>query len=401
MTTRQKYGLIIFIISFIMLVYYSEGLSQCPNGYHSTGIERVINGNFENGNASFTSSYGYRADSAGYKQELWTEGLYSVWTNSNDLHSNWSVCTDKTSGSGKFMIINGATTADVGIWQQNINVSINTIYYFTTWISSVHPTNPAQLQFSVNGVLLGSIFNASTTTCLWQQFYATWNSGSNTNANISIVNKNTTASGNDFGLDNVSFIPCAQDSSLPIELNYFKAALTDKGFVNLSWQTLSEINNDKFIVERSVDAINFHPFDSVKSEGNSIKATNYLITDTYPFSGISFYRLTQIDYDGKIKHVGLVKINNNLKNIKNLMVLQGNSFSELLFKFYSNSKEAYNITVVDIIGNIIKQEKIDISIGYNTYNFNSSNISDGVYLIILQSSSEQYISRFMVKNVSL
>jgi len=52
---------------------------------------------------------------------------------------------------------------------------------------------------------LGSPFNASPTTCVWNKFFEKWNSGSNTTATISIVNQNTATNGNDFSLDDISF----------------------------------------------------------------------------------------------------------------------------------------------------------------------------------------------------
>lgn len=68
--------------------------------------------------------------------------------------------------------------------------------------------SPALLQFSINGVPLGAIFSAPASPNIWQQFFAAWNSGANTSITICIVNQNTTASGNDFGLDDISFQQC-------------------------------------------------------------------------------------------------------------------------------------------------------------------------------------------------
>ncbi len=60
------------------------------------------------------------------------------------------------------------------------------------------------MDFSANGVQLGSTFTASTTTGFWQEFYATWYSGAATSVKLSLVNQNTAYSGNDFSLDDIS-----------------------------------------------------------------------------------------------------------------------------------------------------------------------------------------------------
>ncbi|MES2810299.1 MAG: hypothetical protein V4619_16820, partial [Bacteroidota bacterium] len=74
--------------------------------------------------------------------------------------------------------------------------------------TSVHPTNPAQLQFSINGSPLGSTINPSTTTGSWQYFTTTWNSGNFSGSlPIALVNQNIATSGNDFAVDDIVFAP--------------------------------------------------------------------------------------------------------------------------------------------------------------------------------------------------
>ena len=113
-------------------------------------------------------------------------------------------------GDGMMMILNGAPIPNVVLWQQTIPVTPNTDYAFSTWVTNVHPASPAVLQFSINSVLQATPFTVNAPVCSWDQFYVTWNSGSNTSAVISIVNQNTVLAGNDFALDGISFAPiCA------------------------------------------------------------------------------------------------------------------------------------------------------------------------------------------------
>ncbi|MDD2634764.1 MAG: hypothetical protein PHW82_04625, partial [Bacteroidales bacterium] len=168
-------------------------------GYDAT-CTVIQNGDFSNGNTGFTTAYNYSTN-------LYPEGNYMIGTNPNDYHSNFSHCGDHTTGSENFMIVNGNTVANQEVWCQNIHVNPNTDYLFSTWITSVHPSNPAILQFSINGTLLGSPFGATATTCEWNEFYETWNSGSNTSIQICIVNQNTIANGNDFAIDDIYFAP--------------------------------------------------------------------------------------------------------------------------------------------------------------------------------------------------
>lgn len=169
--------------------------------------ELVTNGNFESGNTGFSSSYAYRANPTPVTNNL-LEGQYTVKTNPSLTHQCFAGCGDKTSGSGNMMILNGSKTANVSVWSQTISVTPNTDYVFSAWLQNV--TCPpygfnAALQFSINGSLIGNVFNSESTVCRWKQFYQLWNSGNSTTAIISVVNQYTNADGNDFALDDISF----------------------------------------------------------------------------------------------------------------------------------------------------------------------------------------------------
>lgn len=168
----------------------------------ATSGQLVTNGNFESGNTGFTSAYG-AVSAPGNSNKLVPEGLYAVDTNANNYHTNFA--GKGRGGSGRFMIINGATLAGQTIWSQTVNITPNTNYNFSTWITSVNATSPAQLRFEINGTLLGPVIAAPSTVGTWVQFNTSWNSGSATSAVISIVNENAAAGGNDYGLDDISF----------------------------------------------------------------------------------------------------------------------------------------------------------------------------------------------------
>ncbi len=156
----------------------------------------VTNGHFNSGNTGFSSSYTHTPS-------LLSEGTYFVGPNAAATHP--AFVGFGQGGSGNFMIVNGSGVAGSNVWCQTITVVPNTTYNFSTWVCSVHPASPAQLQFSINGLSIGPVFVAPNVQNLWIQFSTTWNSGSNTTATICILNQNTALGGNDFGIDNISF----------------------------------------------------------------------------------------------------------------------------------------------------------------------------------------------------
>ncbi|MGD0711150.1 MAG: T9SS type A sorting domain-containing protein [Bacteroidales bacterium] len=285
----------IFLISFNFFSY-----AQCPTGYIINGTNQVANCSFSLGNVGFTSQYTYEMDQD-LHSECWAEGTYSVVPCAYDVHPSWSHNTKPVGDSSYFMVVNGNKTANVKVWEENITVFPNTVYFFTTWVCSVHPLNPAQLQFLVGNLTIGSIFTASAdTNNHWLQFYATWNSGTHTTADISIINKNTIANGNDFGLDNIFFVPCSL--SLPVELLTFQVNCIDNTGVEIYWATASETNNAYFNVECSTDAENWVTIATVQGAGNSNEPKYYSVKNNQYSNSAAYYRLKQTDFNGNYKY---------------------------------------------------------------------------------------------------
>lgn len=96
---------------------------------------------------------------------------------------------------------------------------------------------------------------------------------------------------------------------LPVELTSFNAKC-DGNKVNIYWTTASESNNDFFEIERSSDGINFSSIVKINSQSsNSSQPLNYTALDNNPLDGKSYYRLKQVDKDGKYSYSSLVTVN--------------------------------------------------------------------------------------------
>lgn len=166
------------------------------------GPNIIGNGWFEMGMTSFTSQYQY---SPGSGQN---PGTFTVGSDILAWHPGMANCTDHTDiGSNNMLLVNGASQPGVKVWSQTVPVMQNTDYAFSCWLQNITFLNPAQLQFSINDIPIGNIFTANSASCVWDNFYVLWNSGTVNTATISIVNQNQVFSGNDFALDDISFTP--------------------------------------------------------------------------------------------------------------------------------------------------------------------------------------------------
>ena len=182
-------------------------------GSISVAQELVVNGDFQTGNTGFTSDYLYIPDGPGNTELVNDAGNrgYSITTSGQNVHNNfWG--HDHTTGTGNFMAVNGHGNTLVA-WKETVNVQPNTTYYFSAWAMSLNNVGPfAQLQFSVNGVLVGTTAvlaghgESNGSPDNWTRFYGTWTSGpTTTTADIYINDLQAALGGNDFGLDDVSF----------------------------------------------------------------------------------------------------------------------------------------------------------------------------------------------------
>jgi len=174
-------------------------------GVGEVHADLIVNGDFSSGGAGFSTSYSFVNTAS---VNLTGAQTYTIVNNPNAAHIAFSSYFDHTTGdsSGSMMVVNGAIHSGVTVWQETVSVSPNTAYTLTSWISSCYPQNPANLNFLINNVSIGTK-NAPALTGTWDDFVGTWNSGAATSATIKIVDLSTAHDGNDFAIDDISFTP--------------------------------------------------------------------------------------------------------------------------------------------------------------------------------------------------
>jgi len=179
-----------------------------------SGINLLTNGDFESGIGGFGSSYTYVVPST---NALGPEGVYTIigdapYTVPNNVHGNdngFGNCDDHTHltvpAAKHQMVINGNVTAGVIVWSESVSVQTGSDYQFSYYVQSVNSAAPSVLQLYVNGVPAGPMYTASSTTCTWTKFIYNTNSDINTVLQLTLINQNTAAGGNDFALDDLVF----------------------------------------------------------------------------------------------------------------------------------------------------------------------------------------------------
>lgn len=101
---------------------------------------------------------------------------------------------------------------------------------------------------------------------------------------------------------------------LPVELSNFEG-VKNEGFNHLEWTTTSESGNDYFLMERSIDNENWTVIDHQSGAGYSNSELNYYFDDYSFRNSINYYRLSQVDYNGKVNKYKVVAIDNQLTDV--------------------------------------------------------------------------------------
>lgn len=94
---------------------------------------------------------------------------------------------------------------------------------------------------------------------------------------------------------------------LPVELLDFQATRYED-HVQLSWSTASETDNDFFDIERSEDGVTFQSIGTVPGQGTSSEVVHYTFDDNAPLSGVTYYRLRQVDNDGSYTYSLVISV---------------------------------------------------------------------------------------------
>ncbi|MCZ4410053.1 T9SS type A sorting domain-containing protein [Cryomorphaceae bacterium 1068] len=144
---------------------------------------------------------------------------------------------------------------------------------------------------------------------------------------------------------------------LPIELLDFWVR-EHNGDALLAWSTASEINNDRFLLMRTKDGLEFETVGTVSGAGNSSTVLNYTFLDRDPLKGLSYYKLTQVDFDGTESSSELVAFTNESTGGFQLFP---NPTSQDLTLTLGEGYDNIEVRIYDLTGRLINQHNFGLA----------------------------------------
>lgn len=208
-----------------------------------------------------------------------------------------------------------------------------------------------------------------------------------------ITSTNNFTAFSDFAIASTTF-----DNGLPVDLMFFDVKL-ENDLAILKWATASELNNDRFEIQRSLDGSNFVTISEVNGNGNSDSRVDYQFTDKNPFTGVSYYRLKQIDYDGKFEYSNTEMIENTAFSqlVVDVFPNPTNSKNINLYVYSEDSNTPIDVRIYDTFGRTYENKTIDAK---NVQSNVRMEINDrqltGLFLISIKQGNKQSVKRIWI-----
>ncbi len=188
---------------------------------------------------------------------------------------------------------------------------------------------------------------------------------------------------------------------LPINLLQFIAEPQNNSVV-IYWETATEKNNDYFTIEKSLDGFTYIELKKVNSSapnGNSTQKINYTMLDETPYTGISYYRLKQTDFDNKTETFYPVSVEFNTgKDIKITIMPNPNNGEFVVDYTGIENNHDMKLLMRDVLGKTVYQTEFNSKDYQNSITINPNpQLTSGIYYCTLVVEEINYIVKVIVE----
>lgn len=183
-----------------------------------------------------------------------------------------------------------------------------------------------------------------------------------------------------------------QGAPLPVEWLSF-AGKKEDGNAILDWRTTNSLRNSHFIIQKSIDGIVFKELGVVKA--NTIQVYNYTDVRAFSISNILYYRLKQVDLDGKYSYSKILTLKNSGE--EEVSILPNPVVSKLNIYYDSRIAENISIKVIDAKGATMVNVAFSAINGRNNFSIPFSNYPSGVYYLTINTPGGKKITKEFIK----
>lgn len=194
---------------------------------------------------------------------------------------------------------------------------------------------------------------------------------------------------------------CLPITPLPVELVSFNGKVSKSG-ISLEWRTASEIDNSHFEIERSTDGYAFEQIGKVNGNGNSSIAINYHYLDGRPQPGLNYYRLKQVDFDGKHEYSKVIMVRafeGNGKPFEIALAPNPCRSGDCQVSIYSKTpQQPVSVQLLDLTGRVVFEQQLrDAYEKLDLTQQQLQQLRSGVYILSARSGQEVVRQRVVLE----
>lgn len=167
-------------------------------------------------------------------------------------------------------------------------------------------------------------------------------------------------------------------ATLPVKLISFYGKKENKGIL-LLWKTASERYNEKFEIEESYDGYEFQKIGLIQGAGTSFDQQDYSFKVEKPRNAITYYRIKQIDFDGKFEYSKTIRI--SLKGEVGEFYPNPSQSGLINLEFYAHFDDEIEFSIFDMNGKLVFNQVRLVSEGDNNIMFDISDLNTGIYVV--------------------
>jgi hypothetical protein len=187
------------------------------------------------------------------------------------------------------------------------------------------------------------------------------------------------------------------DYALPVELISFNASCISNE-TKLEWQTASEHNTSHFVVERSLDGMVWEKLGEVTAAGNSTSILNYSFIDTALVArALTYYRLVQIDIDGKSETFGPVSSDCATNNEFEVVIIPNPNDGLFTLKIDSENSQEIDIRIYQMDGKEVALKSISNTEGTSIHYIDLGGFTSGIYALHIYHNKGVLIKKAVIK----
>lgn len=181
---------------------------------------------------------------------------------------------------------------------------------------------------------------------------------------------------------------------LPIELLNFDVSCVNNEVV-MEWCTATELNNNHFNVEYSIDGANFTKIATILGNGTTVYKHCYKFITNSTIGDINYYRLIQVDNDGKSTTYETKTIE-GCGNKSNTIILTNDGTKQLGVLLNSEEDSKIQLLIHNSLGQLLEIKELEIKKGYNSLIVDLNNVSNALYYVSVYKGNVLQISKKIV-----